>query len=93
MADEIEVILNPNVTEVILPEGNALLPESIAELSDVNITSLQDTQFLRYNANSQLWTNENVTFTSTVSGLSDTTISSPQNNQILKYDYITLFFS
>ncbi len=86
MSDEIEVILTPNVTEVVVPEGNVLLAESIGQLSDVNITSLQDTQFLRYNTSTQLWTNENVTFTSTVSGLSDTTISNPQNNQILKYD-------
>ena len=56
----------------------------INEISDVNITSLQNGEVLKFNNSSGRW--ENANNTDTLDELSDVVITSIQNNNILKYN-------
>ena len=62
MADDIEVVINPNITEVVVPQDGLIIPTTLEQLTDTDTSSSQDNDFLRYNASTQRWTNENVTF-------------------------------
>lgn len=62
MADDIEVVIEPNVVEVVVPTEGLIIPTTIEQLTDTDTSSSQDNDFLRYNASTQRWTNENVTF-------------------------------
>ena len=66
-----------------------LLPSNLTDLGNVNVTSVADNQFLRYNSSTSKWENETVSFTSTIGGLTDVTISSVANGQVLKYNSST----
>lgn len=86
MADEVEVVITSNITEVVVPEEFVVLPTVINDLTNVDTSNLQEDEFLRYNASSNKWVNEAVSFTSTVSGLSDTNLTNLADNQLLQYD-------
>lgn len=65
------------------------IPEDLADLGDVNITSLSDDQVLKYDANSGKWINSTGGGgggASDLNDLDDVTITSPAENQVLKYN-------
>lgn len=86
MTEEVEVVVTTNVTEVVVPDDTVVLPTVINDLTNVDTSNPQEDEFLRYNASSNKWVNEAVTFTSTVNGLSDTNLTNLANNQLLQYD-------
>lgn len=63
-------------------DDGALIP--INNLSDVNITSIQNQQFLRYNSTSGKW--ENYTLSLSLDGLSDVAISGASTRQSIYYN-------
>ena len=65
------------------------IPEDLADLDDVNITSPEDDQVLKYDATSGKWINSTGGGgggASDLNDLDDVTITSPEENQVLKYD-------
>lgn len=58
----------------------------LADLADIDITSLTDGQILVYDSVSEKWVNTTLDIHSSLSDLDDTDIDTPINGQILQYD-------
>ena len=77
-------ITTPANDDTLLYDGSKWVntPNTVDNLKNVSITSIQDKQILSYDNNSSNWINTD----NSVSNLSDTTIISPASGQVLTYD-------
>ena len=62
---------------------------AVSTLTDVNLASVSNGQFLRYDSSSQKWKNVSISFSGTLEGLSDVAIMNPYEGQVLYYDETT----
>lgn len=62
---------------------------ALGSLSNVQIGSVANGQFLRYNSATGKWTNQTVTIPTALTQLSDVAIATPAGNQFLRYDAAT----
>lgn len=59
---------------------------ALTALSDVNISSPSDGEFLRYNSGTSKWTNQTYTPSVALDDITDVTITTASNNQVLLYN-------
>lgn len=77
-------ITTPANDDTLLYNGSKWVntPNTVDNLKNVSITTIQDKQILSYDNNTTKWINSD----NSISNLSDTTISSPASGQVLTYD-------
>ena len=77
-------ITTPANDDTLLYDGSKWVntPNTVDNLKNVSITTIQDKQILSYDNNSSNWINTD----NSVGNLSDTTITSPASGQVLTYD-------
>lgn len=77
-------ITTPANDDTLLYDGSKWVntPNTVDNLKNVSITTIQDKQILSYDNNTTKWINSD----NSISNLSDTTISSPASGQVLTYD-------
>ena len=80
-----KIVINQDFNFV--SDSNDIITD-LDELSDVNITTIADDQFLRYDSTSGAWVNETVSLggASELDELTDVTITSVADDQFLRYD-------
>lgn len=77
-------ISTPANDDTLLYDGSKWVntPNTVDNLKNVSITTIQDKQILSYDNNSSNWINTD----NSISNLSDTSITSPASGQVLTYD-------